>query len=320
MNDTKKTPKNADNFICNICDFKCFKPSDWNRHITTAKHINGEKRYKNETNDTKKTPQETTVSYSCECGRIYRFRSGLWRHKQTCNVTEPAEYIEINSQTQLTPELIIKLIEQNKELQQTLIEQNKELQQTLAEQNKTIIDLSQRTGTYNNNSNNKTFNLQVFLNETCKDAINLSDFINQIQISLSDLETTGQIGYAEGISKVFIKNLNDINYTDRPIHCSDLKRETLYIKDNNQWSKDDENKTGLTNAIKQVASKNIKKISDWQKLHPQYSDPESKQNDKYMQIVLNSMSGSTKEESEKNYEKIVKNVVKEIVINKNAIL
>ena len=320
MNDTKKTPKNAENFVCNCCDFKCIKISDWNRHISRAKHINNEKRYKNDSNDTKKTPQETLVSYSCDCGRIYRFRSGLWRHRQTCVITETTECIDFNPQTQLTPELIIKLIEQNKELQQTLIEQNKELQQTLAEQNKTIIDLSQRTGTYNNNSNNKTFNLQVFLNETCKDAINLSDFINQIQISLSDLETTGQIGYAEGISKVFIKHLNNIYYTDRPIHCSDLKRETLYIKDNNQWSKDDENKTGLTNAIKQVANKNIKKISDWQKLHPQYSDPESKQNDKYMQIVLNSMSGSTNEESEKNYEKIVKNVVKEIVINKNAIL
>lgn len=317
MNDTKKTPKNANNFTCIFCDFKCSKPSDWNRHIMRAKHLNNEKRYKIEKKDTQKTPDETAITYSCGCGRIYRFHSGLWRHKQNCSVTEQSESVEFNLQTQLTPELIIKIIEQNKEFQQTLMEQNKELQHTLTEQNKTIIDLSQRTGTYNN-SNNKTFNLQVFLNETCKDAINLSDFINQIQISLSDLEITGKMGYAEGISKVFIKNLNDINYTNRPIHCSDLKREILYIKDNNQWAKDDENKTALTNAIKQVANKNIKKISEWQKLHPQYSDPESKQNDKYMQIVLNSMSGSTKEESEKNYEKIVKNVVREIVINKTT--
>ncbi len=324
MNDYKKTPKNAKIQECNLCDFKCSKVSEWNRHILTAKHINNEKRYKMEPNDTKKTPQHLASYYNCMCGRIYKFRSGLWRHKQLCEtIEEPesTEIVEFNSQTQLTPELLIKIIEQNKELQQALIDQNKELHQTLHEQNKTIIDLSHKPNNYtttNNNSNNKTFNLQLFLNETCKDAINLSDFINQIQVSLSDLETTGQIGYAEGISKVFIKNLNDINYTDRPIHCSDLKRETLYIKDNNQWSKDDENKTALTNAIKQVANKNIKKISDWQKLHPQYSDPLSKQNDKYMKIVLNSMSGSTKEESEKNYEKIVKNVVKEIVINKNA--
>jgi hypothetical protein len=250
---------------------------------------------------------------------VYRDRSGIWRHKKICIVIEEKkefEEIEITSNTQLTPELIIKLIEQNKELQQALIDQNK-----------TIIDLAQKSNSYNttnnnttNNTNccnnNKTFNLQVFLNETCKDAINMSDFVNQLQVSLSDLETTGRLGYAEGISKVFIKNLNDIDYTDRPIHCRDSKRETLYIKEDNKWSKDDENKSGLTKAIKLVAHKNIKQITEWQKLHPDFSDPESKQNDKYIQIVLNSMSGSTKEESDKNYEKIAKNVIKEVVIEK----
>jgi hypothetical protein len=144
----------------------------------------------------------------------------------------------------------------------------------------------------------------------------MSDFVNQLQISLTDLEETGQIGYAEGISKVFIKNLNDINYTNRPLHCSDSKRETLYIKEDNKWTKDDEQKSGLTKAIKQVANKNIKQIIEWQKLHPDFSDPESKTNDKYMQIVLNSMSGSTKEEADKNYEKIAKKVIKEVVIDK----
>ena len=144
----------------------------------------------------------------------------------------------------------------------------------------------------------------------------MTDFIDQIKVSLDDLETTGKVGYAEGISKLFIKNLNDINYNDRPIHCSDSKRETIYIKDNNQWSKDDQNKTALTRAIKYVANKNIKQISEWQKVHPDFSDPDSKQNDKYMQIVLNSMSGSTKEESDRNYEKIAKNVIKEVVIEK----
>jgi hypothetical protein len=158
--------------------------------------------------------------------------------------------------------------------------------------------------------------LQVFLNETCKDAINMSDFVNQLQISLSDLEETGKIGYAEGISKVFIKNLNDIDYTDRPLHCNDLKRETIYIKDNNQWAKDDDQKSGLTKAIKQVAHKNIKQISEWQKLHPDFSDPDSKQNDKYMKIVLNSMSGSTEEEQKNNINKIIRNVTKEVIIEK----
>jgi len=183
------------------------------------------------------------------------------------------------------------------------------------------MELAQKAGNNNNNNNNnKTFNLQVFLNETCKDAINLSDFVNQIQVSINDLEETGTLGYAEGISKVFYKyftkNLNDIDYSNRPIHCSDSKRETLYIKDDNQWTKDDEQKTNLTKAIKQVANKNIKKISEWQQLNPEYNNPDSKQNDKYMKIVLNSMSGTTKEEADKNYEKIVKNIAKEVVIEK----
>jgi hypothetical protein len=179
------------------------------------------------------------------------------------------------------------------------------------------MELAQKAGNNNNNNNNnKTFNLQLFLNETCKDAINLTDFVNQIQVSISDLEETGKLGYAEGISKVFIKNLNDIDYSNRPIHCSDSKREILYIKDDNQWIKDDEQKTNLTKAIKQVANKNIKKISEWQQLNPEYNNPDSKQNDKYMKIVLNSMSGSTKEEADKNYEKIAKNIAKEVVIEK----
>ncbi len=317
MGDTKKTPKNAEYFYCEYCDFKCFKLSDWNRHITRAKHRNNEKRYNVTKNDTKKTPEN--ISYECTCGKIYKFHSGLWRHKQICVEPEIIEEPNNFKDIKITTDFLIEFIKQNKELHQTLIDQNKELQQTLVDQNKTIIDLAQKSGTYNtnnNNSHNKTFNLQVFLNETCKDAINMSDFINQIQISLADLETTGQVGYAEGISKVFIKNLNDIEFSDRPIHCSDLKRETLYIKDNNEWLKDDPQKTNLTKAIKLVAHKNIKQISEWRKKYPDCSEPDSRHNDKYNQIVYNSMSGSTQEEADKNYEKIAKNIMKQVVIEK----
>jgi hypothetical protein len=309
MEDIEKTSKPNEKYFCNSCNFICCKMGDWKRHTSRPKHIFNENKYKNDINDIKKTSK-----HICECGRVYRYNSGLWRHKKNgkCfDINEINEIDLITPTTQLTPELVMKIIEQNKELQQTLIDQNR-----------VIMDLAQKTGSYNttNNNcgnNNNTFNLQFFLNETCKNAINMTDFIDQIQISLSELEDTGRLGYAEGISKVFIKNLNDINYTDRPIHCSDLKRETLYIKDNNEWLKDDVNKSGLTKAIKLVANKNIKQISEWQKLHPHYSNPESKQNDKYMQIVLNSMSGSSKEESDKNYEKIAKNVIKEVVIEKN---
>ena len=173
------------------------------------------------------------------------------------------------------------------------------------------------TNITNCGNNNKTFNLNMYLNETCKEAINISQFVSQIQLTISDLEETGKLGYAEGISKVFIKNLNEMETTERPIHCSDSKREILYIKDDNEWHKEDINKTILTKAIKQVANKNIKQITEWQKLHPNYNDPSSKQSDKYMKIVLNSMSGSTKEESDKNYDKIIKNIIKETAIDKS---
>ena len=235
---------NTSSFSCKNCDFISCNKKDYSRHLLTRKHcVNVGLSIK----DTKKTP-----THICECGNIYSYHSGLIKHKQKCKLQKKESIPEICNNSQITPELIVELIHQNKELQQTLIDQNK-----------TIMELAQKAGNNNNNnnSNNKTFNLQVFLNETCKDAINLTDFVNQIQVSISDLEETGKLGYAEGISKVFIKNLNDIDYSNRPIHCSDSKRETLYIKDDNQWIKDDEQKTNLTKAIKQVASKNIKKIS-----------------------------------------------------------
>jgi len=302
---SKNSEEKNDVFHCKLCDYKCFMLQHWKQHILTKKH---KKRIFNNIDN---SVNDDIQNFECGCGKIYKDRSGLWKHKKKCNGTNQHTIPYIDKHTQLTPELVLKLIEQNKELQQTLIDQNK-----------TIIELAQKAGNYTTNTNcgnnNKTFNLQVFLNETCKDAINMTDFVNQIQISLSELEETGKIGYAEGISKVFIKNLNDIDYTERPIHCSDSKRETIYIKEDNQWTKDDENKTSLMKAIKQVANKNMKQITEWQKQHPNYSDPESKENDKYMKIVLNSMSGSTKEESEKNYEKIAKNITKEVVINKTS--
>jgi hypothetical protein len=280
-------------YCCESCDYYTDRKSNLVNHLGSAKH-------KNTVIGNNFKQKLSKKTYICDnCKNEYKTSSGLWKHKNNCYKSND------NTGIQITTELVIKLIEQNKELQQTLIEQNK-----------TMMGLAEKAGNTISFNNNKTFNLNVFLNETCKDAINLTDFVNQIQISIKDLEETGTLGYAEGISKVFIKNLNDIDYNMRPIHCSDSKREILYIKDDNQWTKDDEQKTTLTKAIKQVAHKNIKQISEWQKLNPDFSDPDSKQNDRYQKIILNSMSGSTKEESDKNYEKIAKNICKEVVIDK----
>jgi hypothetical protein len=248
--------------------------------------------------------------YVCDkCEKKYNDRAGLWRHKKKC----------VNKLIQTLDDIDpIKFLQmENKEIIGLLKMQI----QSQTSQNELIHALAAKVGTSvshsNNHNNNKTFNLQFFLNETCKDAINMSDFVDSIKVQLSDLETTGQLGYVEGISKIFLKNLNGLNSHQRPIHCSDFKREILYIKDDDQWTKEDDNKNKLQHAIKMVASKNIKQIPEWVKSNPDCYNSESKVNDKYMKIVFNSMSGSTEEEQHSNLQKIIKNVVKEVVINKN---
>lgn len=302
--ETEFNEKKVSNFMCSNCDFRCSYMCDWKRHVNTRKH-----KLSHDGNKMEIEPVKKNEYHECNCGKKYTTNSGLWKHKKICKYENYDDNFmnktmeELPKDFKLTPQMFYDLLKQNNELQKSLIALAQDKGPT------TITNCG-------NNNNNKTFNLQIYLNETCKDALNISDFVNQIQLTINDLEETGKLGYAEGISRVFLKNLNGIDSTCRPIHCSDSKRETLYIKDADEWHKEEEHKPILTKAIKEIANKNIKKITEWQKLHPEYKNPESKQNDKYMQIVLNSMSGSTKEESEKNYEKIIKNVAKQTVINK----
>ena len=317
---TQITPITPILLCCEKCNFKCSKKGDFKRHLLTRKHTDVDKIF---TYDDKFT---STKHHVCLCGKEYQYRQSLSTHKKTCSAfIETEETNKINNETHLSNEtmeilaLFKEQINENKELRKMLFEQNKQLQ----ESNAKLLLVSKENGNITNsnsnntiNCNNKIFNLQVYLNETCKDAINLTDFVDSIKVQIKDLEKVGEKGYSEGVSKIFIDNLNQLQKKLRPIHCSDSKRETIYILENHQWTKDDDNKTILTKAIKQVANKNIKKITDWQKLHPEYKDSSSKQNDRYLKIVLNSMSGSTKEEAEKNYEKIIKNVIKETIIDK----
>ncbi len=282
-------------FYCECCDYKCSYLCDWNRHISTRKHSLSNNGNFLEIEETKLV--NFGKRFGCECGKHYASKSGLWKHKKKCSPSHVDENIP-----KITTQMFYDVLKQNNELQQKIIELAKE-----------------KSTTTISNCNNKTFNLQVFLNDTCKDALNISDFVNQIKLTINDLEETGKLGYVNGISRVVINNLNNTNITQRPIHCSDSKRETLYIKDDGKWLKEDEGKPILTKAIKQIANKNIQQITEWQRLNPQYADPESKENDKYIQIVINSMSGSSKEECEKNYEKIVKNIVKESIIDKKIL-
>lgn len=324
---TKTFQKSSEIFVCKSCDYSTSRRSQFDRHLLTAKHQNVDnvdknvdkkvpKRSKTFQRKPKKAKDKELIDekYQCICGKIYKHRQSLSLHKKKCDHKMEEDVFDIKENKEnnqiITTSLVMELIKQNKSLQEMLCEQHNKMVEIVKE-NKPVT-----TNNTNNTTNNNHFNLNVFLNETCKDAINMTDFIDSLNVKLKDLEYTAKTSYAEGISKIFINGLISLNVPDRPIHCSDFKRDIIYIKDDNIWEKDDENKTKLTKAIKLVGHKNMKQISEWQKVYPEYNDPESKQNDSYMKMLCNAMSGSTKEESEKNYEKIIKNIVKEVVIDK----
>jgi len=316
-------PKNA-KFFCNFCHFNCNKQSNWIKHINTKKHINGV----NGNNLDKKNAKLICVY----CGKNYATNSGLWKHNNICSKVNQTTNIvslnnEINNETNSdssdekkiknTEALINYLMKENTEFKQLMIEQNKQFMELAKQNNIQIIELAKNAGNNTtNNTTNNSFNLNFFLNETCKNALNIMDFVNQLPIGINDLEETGRLGFADGISKIFINGLKDIDITYRPVHCSDPKRETLYIKNDNQWNKEGEDRLILTKAIRHIVNKNINQISEWTKKHPDYNNSESKDNDKYLRIICESIPGSTQEESNKNYNKIIKNIVKNVVINK----
>jgi signal peptidase I len=249
---------------------------------------------------------------TCGCGKVYKYRQGLSLHKKKCLAKSKVSNEPNNDKTEekdLSDKEIIKM----------LIKENSEFKNMILEVVKTIQpnNTTNNNNTNSHNTTNNNFNLQFFLNDTCKDAINLVDFVQGLQVQLKDLEETARLGYSEGVSKIFINGLNELDVNMRPIHCSDSKRETLYIKDQDEWKKEDSSKTHLTKAIKTVGKKNIQQIFEWQKKYPDYNDPDSRNNDKYLKMLSNAMNGSTDEEQNKNMNKIVKNIAKEVIIDKN---
>jgi len=309
QNHTEKSP----NIECKYCDYRCFKNSDMNKHLLTKKHINREKEYKMDTKNT------TPKLHICDCGKEYLYHSGLWKHKKICNSVATKSlsgdknnlvYVNKNCNNEITPDLIIQIIKQNQELQK----QNQDLQKQMLEVCKNGTN---NTTNNNNNTNsyNKTFNLQFFLNETCKDAMNIMDFVESIKLQLCDLEKVGQIGYVEGISNIIVKNLNSLDETKRPVHCTDVKREVLYVKDEDKWEKENNDKQKLRKVIKEVAYKNTKMLKEYKSKHPDCDKGDSRFSDQYNKLIIEAMGGKGDNELEKE-DKIIKNIAKEVTIEK----
>jgi hypothetical protein len=300
---TDKMPENAKKFKCELCDFNCSKQSNWDVHNLTAKH-------KLVTTGDNLVTQKNATAYSCSnCCKIYNSRNGLWAHsKKCCNQNESI----VNADASL----IVQLMKQNDDFKSLIVEQNK----TIIESNSQMIEMCKQNASSitnsNINSNNKTFNLQVFLNEDCKDAMNITDFVNSINFQLSDLEYMGEVGYVNGISNIIIKNLNALDVTKRPVHCTDPKRETIYIKDGGVWEKDNDNNK-LRKMIKSVAFRNSKTTKLFKEKYPDCNQGDSKYSDVYNKIVIEAMGGGSKCNDYDSENKIMKKIAKEMTIDKN---
>ncbi len=298
-------------YECIKCNYITCNRYDYNKHIQTIKH-------KKEINiDDKSICMETKKSqkkFICpNCEKAYKDNSGLWKHKKICEEFQSTELTSntSNLSSQITPELILTVLEQNKELTNLVVEQNKTIMELAKNgQGNTII-----SNNNNINSNNKTFNLQFFLNETCKDAMNITDFVESLKLQLSDLENVGKVGFVEGITSIIVKNLQALDVHKRPVHCTDKKRETMYIKDEDKWEKDTEEKNKMRKVIKKVACKNQRLLSKYKEEHPGCNFSESKFSDQYSKIVIEAMGGSGDNDIEKE-NKIIKKIAKEVVIDK----
>lgn len=328
---SQKIPKIPNIFSCNICDYHTSSNKDYSKHLATAKHEKREKRDKKRQTETENPKKSPEIEFCCElCNKTYSVRGSLWRHQKTC--------FDKNNPPIFDKELVFSLIGQNKDFQNLLREQTIAMREQnaaflensikIAESNMKFTELSTKlieTPTHNtmlnvmNNSNNITnnqFNLQFFLNEQCKDAVNLIDFINSLKIQVEDLEKTGQLGYVDGISRIFVNGLRELDVYKRPIHCTDLKRETVYVKDENRWEKENPEKEKIKKAIRKIAVKNIQQLPTWQENHPEYSDVDSRENEQYMIISKHSLGGYDEEQDIKYEEKIIKNVLKGVILEK----
>ena len=294
----KKSP-NMTKFICEMCNYKTSNKKDYNKHLTTDKHINIKTPLNNLENIT------TKKEYVCDCGKKYNYRASLFNHKKRCTPTIENKIVDASSnEIKKLTNLVVELVKSNNDLQKQVLEICKNNNNNTT--NNTVTNSHNTT-----NNNNKTFNLQFFLNEECKDAMNMSEFIDSIKLKISDLENIGKVGYVEGMSNIIIKQLNDTDINKRPVHCSDAKRETLYIKEENKWEKDTEEARKMVKAVRDVDKKNYHLLANWKEIYPECTNSKSKQSDEYLKVVNKVMDGD-----EENVNKVIKKVSKQVLIDK----
>ena len=298
-NDDKKTPKKNRVFFCQKCDFTSSNKKDYERHVLTPKHQNDDKMM---TKKPQKTPYGNDVKpFICECGKSYKYRQGFFFHKKKCILYQNENTSEINEK-----DLILTLLQQNNQLQNQIIDLCKD---------KNNLQIINNTNS-NINSHNKTFNLNVFLNENCKDAMNIMDFVDSLKLQLSDLENVGKLGFVEGISNIIVKNLKALDVHKRPVHCSDSKREVMYVKDEDKWEKENEERVKLRKAIKHIAHKNSKLIPEFRAKYPDCGKSDSIKSDQFNKLVIEAMGGAGDNDIEKE-DKIIRKIAKEVTIDKS---
>ena len=309
----------SEKFRCISCDYSTSRNSQYHRHLMTPKHQN------NTNVPPKKVP--LIKQYECHCGKVYKYHSGLWTHRQkACNIKD-----ELDTSANDLTHAVIEIVKHNQEMakqnqemakqNQEMAKQNQEFKELVVEQNKQIIDLVAKVGSVgnsltmnNSNNTNNKFSLNFFLNETCKDALNISDFVKLVKYDVPELEMVGKLGYAEGISQIFLNSLKSIESNKRPIWCSDEKREVMHIKENGAWEKDGEDLNKTKKLLSQITKKFHYPLNDWRAKNPSYKDPDHKKSDEYVFMLQQAMGGAKGQDHEHN--KIIKRIIKKVMVKR----
>jgi hypothetical protein len=305
----EKSPKISFKFSCDFCHYFCNKLSEYNKHSMTLKHkklVNASKMIANASLEIS-TSQN---GFTCDCGKIYKHDSSYYRHKKMCFLNKKNTNTNGNKSIELNKdEIILMLIKENTEFKSIIMEQQNMMMKVI--ENGTHNTTNNTTN--NTNSHNKAFNLNFFLNETCKNAMNINEFVHSIKLQLSDFMNVGEVGFIQGISNIIVKKLNDLDETIRPIHCTDQKRETFYVKDQDKWEKEEEDMKKIRKMINRVAYKNERLMSSYKEKYPDYDDPESKRSDQYSKFVIEALGGEGDNKIEKE-NRIIKHLSRATII------